>query len=235
MPAAISYVTLEQADRAAGVVVVIDVLRAFTVAALALAAGASAIRCVRTVDEALTVRDDHPRALAMGEHNHGRKVPGFDLGNSPTELAGIDVATRLLVHRTSAGTQGLVASAGNADHLFAASFVCAAATARAVLELNPDDVTFVATGVDHRDGDEDIACAEYIAAMLTGAAPDPDAYLRRVLESDAAKAFRKDDADFPEADLHEAVRLDAVGFALRAQVDYGQVTLVAYHPTASSS
>jgi 2-phosphosulfolactate phosphatase len=221
----ITHVTLDDAARCSGVVVVIDVLRAFTVGALALGAGARAIRCVATVEEALRLREEHPGSLAMGEHHHGRRVPGFDLGNSPTELATADVEGRLLIHRTSAGTQGLVGAAAGAAQLFAASFVCAGATARAVAALTPEGVTFVSTGVDHRDGDEDLACAEYIAALLTSGDVDPQPYLARVASSDAAQAFLGDDADFPASDLDHAVRLDAVDFALRADVDQGRPTL----------
>lgn len=229
----IAHVTLEDAGAADGVVVVIDVLRAFTVGALALAAGARAIRCVATVEEALGVRDANPGSLAMGEHRVGRRVPGFDLGNSPTQLSGADLGGRLLIHRTSAGTQGLVGAAATATRLFAASFVCAGATARAVVALAPDRVTFVSTGVDHRDGDEDLACAEYLAALVTGRDPDPGPYLRRVRTSDAAQAFLGDHPDFPAADLDEAIRLDAVDFALLAEVDDGRVTLVAHSSPAA--
>jgi 2-phosphosulfolactate phosphatase len=224
----VSHVTLDDAGRALGVVVVVDVLRAFTVGAFALAAGARAIRCVGTVEEALAVRDANPGSLAMGEHHHGRPVPGFDLGNSPTGLRGVDLAGRLLVHRSSAGTQGLVGAAPAARHLFAASFVCAGATAAAVRALEPDQVTFVATGVDHRDGDEDIACAEYIAALLEGGDVDAQPYLRRVRASDAAQPFLDGHPDFPAGDLDEAVRLDAVDFALRAEVVEGHPTLLAH-------
>jgi len=225
-------VTLEDPGRHGGVVVVVDVLRAFTVAALALHAGARAIRCVRTVTEALAERAANPGSLAMGEVN-GRRVPGFDLGNSPTELAAADLEGRLLVHRTSAGTQGLVGAAGSAAVLFAASFVCAGATARAVASVRSDDVTFVLTGVGDRDGDEDRACADYIAALLTGGDADPEPYLRRVRASDAAQAFTgNDDPDLPASDIEHAVRLDAVDVALRADVDGAHPTLTAYAPPA---
>jgi 2-phosphosulfolactate phosphatase len=211
------------------VVVVIDVLRAFTVASLALAAGARAIRCVATVEQALAVREANPGSLAMGERE-GRPIPGFDLPNSPSALAGADVGGRLLVHRTRAGTQGLVLAAPRARNLLAASFPCAGATARAVRSLEPDGVTFVATGVDHRDGDEDIACAEYIAALLTGDGIDPEPYVRRVRSSDAARAFLSGDPDFPDADLDLAMRLDTVDFALLAQVEDGDPTLICSAP-----
>lgn len=210
--------TLEGVQDASGVVVVIDVLRAFTLGALALAAGAVEVRCVRTTEEALQLRDESPGALAMGEHHRGHRVPGFDLGNSPTELAAVDVAGARLVHRSSAGTQGLVAAAAVADHLFAASFVCAGATARAVAALAPERVTFVATGVDERDGEEDLACADYLTELLHGRAPEPGPYLARIRSSDAGRLFGTE-AHLPASDLEHATRLDAVDFALRAETE----------------
>jgi 2-phosphosulfolactate phosphatase len=220
----IRMVTLPDAPAAEGVVVVVDVLRAFTTAALALEHGAMAVRCVRTVEEALAERAATPGCLAMGEVD-GRPVPGFDLSNSPSELLRADVTGRLLVHRTTAGTQGIVTATG-AEALFATSFVCAAATARAVTALGPEAVTFVLTGVDERDGEEDRACAEYLAALLRGAAPDPAPYLARVGASDAGRRFvAGDDPDFPAADVAVATDLDAVDLALRAERDRGSVTL----------
>jgi 2-phosphosulfolactate phosphatase len=222
----IRMVTLDGAAEAEGVVVVVDVLRAFTVAALALDRGATAVRCVRTVEEALEERAANPGSLAMGEVD-GRPIPGFDLSNSPSTLLRADVRGRLLVHRTTAGTQGVVGSA-RAAHLYATSFACATATARAVAALAPVAVTFVLTGVDDRDGDEDRACAEYVAAFLRGGRPDPTPYLARVGASDAGRRFvADDDPDFPAADVAVATRLDAVDIALRAEQHDGRSTLTA--------
>lgn len=213
-----------------GVVVVVDVLRAFTTAAFALAKGATAVRCVGSVEEALAARDDLPGSLAMGEVG-GRRPEGFDLSNSPTEMLDADVSGRLLIHRTSAGTQGLVAAADHATDLFAASFVCAGATARALSARAPDEVTFVLTGVDHRDGDEDRACADYITALLLGEAPDPVPYLDRVRAADAAQAFLcGDDPEFLASDVDHATDVDAVPFALEAHVESGRPVLRAAGP-----
>ncbi|QBI19086.1 2-phosphosulfolactate phosphatase [Egibacter rhizosphaerae] len=214
--------TLADVDRAEGLVVVVDVLRAFTTGALALAAGAREIVCVATVEEALAERDRRPGSLAMGEVG-GRPVEGLDLGNSPSELDRardrIDLTDRTIVQRTSAGTQGVVGAGHGADALFAASFVCAGATLRAVHALAPREVTFVATGVDDRDGDEDLACAEYLAAGLSGDEPDPGPFLERVRASDAARPFLHDpDPDFPAADVAIATRLDTVDTALWADL-----------------
>lgn len=214
----IRHLTLADVDEASGVVVVIDVLRAFSTAAIALARGAVGVVCVASVEEALAERAQRPGSLAIGEVD-GRGVPEFDLDNSPTHMASADVAGRVLVQRTTAGTQGVVRAAARAEALLAASFVCAEATVEAVRALEPGEVALVATGVDHRDGEEDVACAEYLAARLRGEVPDPAPYLARVRGSDAAAKFTAGDPDFPVRDLDYSTDLDAVGLALRADVD----------------
>ena len=73
---------LEGATRATGTVAVIDVFRAFTTAAVALANGASTIVMVRTVEEALKLREAGVGQICMGEVR-GRAPPGFEFGNSP--------------------------------------------------------------------------------------------------------------------------------------------------------
>jgi len=200
-----------------GIVVVIDVLRAFTFEAWAFARGAGRMLAVDEPDRALHVaRTLLPGSLAAGERG-GRPLEGFDLGNSPLALEGLDVAGRTIVHRTSAGTQGLARTAG-APLVLAASFVTAGATARFLREHGADDVTFVVTGASlGRDGDEDLACAELIAARLGGDDPDPATFLARVPTSDAGRMFGPDGPDWaPPEDLRLACEVDRFDFALIA-------------------
>lgn len=209
----IEVVDLDGAADAEGVVVVVDVLRAFTTACVALDRGAREIWPVAAVEEAIALRDRTPGALAMGEVD-GIIADGFDLSNSPVDLRDADVGDRILVQRTSAGTQGIVRAA-HADHLFAASFLCAAATAAAVGALQPDVVTMIVTGRDHRDGDEDVACAEYLAELVVGAAPDPAPYLARIARSSAGRQFLDDDQpELSTRDLALSEQLDLVHFSL---------------------
>ncbi len=95
-----SRATLNNCAAATGTVVVIDVLRAFSTAAFAFAAGVSDILLVREVEEAEALRLQFPEARITGEVG-GRHVPGFDFGNSPSELMGVDLAGRRLIQRTS--------------------------------------------------------------------------------------------------------------------------------------
>lgn len=210
----IDIVDLDGCSVADDVAVAIDVLRAFSTAAYALAAGAERIWLVSGVEEALALRAQTSGALAMGEVG-GIRAAGFDLGNSPFGLSRHDLRGRTLIHRSSAGTQGVV-RAVKARTLFGASFVCAAATARAVLALNPRRVTLVVTGVRaDNGGDEDLACAEYLAGLLRGEAPDAAPYLRRVRESQNAGLFTDPaNPDFPAEDLVLCTQLDRFDFAL---------------------
>lgn len=211
---------LDACSQADGVVVVIDVLRAFSTSAYAFAAGAAEILPVATVAEAFELRRRFPGALLMGEVD-GLMIDGFDFGNSPNDLNGYDLYGRRMIQRTGHGTQGLVLSR-SAAYLFAASFVCAGATAEAVLRLRPTRVTLVITGVvadpggaAFVQGDEDVACADYLEALLRGSAPDPAPYLERVIRAPAANKFHDpEQMDFSPADLDSCTRLDRFDFAM---------------------
>jgi 2-phosphosulfolactate phosphatase len=226
----IRYATLVDCHTATDLVVVVDVIRAFTTAAHLFDRGAAAILPVAAIDEARALRRADPGVVLAGEEG-GMPIDGFDLGNSPSQLDGVDVAGATVVQRTSAGTQG-VARSSAADRMLVASFVCATATVRAIHRLATAEVTFVLTGVDHRDGEEDRACAEYVAALVGGDDPDPGPYVRRAWASSAAQWFL-DEArpDFPLADLELATQVDRFDAAM--VVERGARDIIrAAHPSS---
>ena len=200
-------------------VVVIDVLRAFTVQPWLFHRGATRILTVTGEQQAIALRDDHlPEALLAGEEG-GVQIEGFDLGNSPAQVARADVAGRTIIHRTSAGTQGLARTAGS-GLVLAASFVTAGATARLLAAQGPQRVTFVITGASlGRDGDEDLAAAELITARLRGQDPDPTPYLDRVASSDAGRNFVPGGPAWADpADLAACIEVDRFDHTLLATV-----------------
>ena len=87
---------LEGATRATGTVAIIDVFRAFTTAAVALANGAARILMVSTVEEALALCDAGIGQLCTGEV-HGRSPDGFDFGNSPFEVSTVDFTGKTII------------------------------------------------------------------------------------------------------------------------------------------
>jgi len=209
--------TIDTCANATGTVIVIDVIRAFTTAAYAFAAGARDIALVSAVGEAFALRKRMPGVLLMGEEE-GRTIPGFDFGNSPAALASHDLRDRRLVQRTSRGTQGVVRS-HQADDLLATSFACASAAVRHILQTTPTTLTFVITG-EHLpgEGDEDAACADYIEALLHNNEVDVEPFLNRVRLSPAGRRLLDPDyPEYPAADLCYCLQVNRFDFAMRAR------------------
>ncbi len=207
--------SIETCSGAKDTVVAIDVLRAFSTNAYALGAGIDSIALVGTVEEALALKGRLPGILLMGEVD-GLPIEGFDFGNSPTPFETTDFVGRRMVQRTTAGTQGIVRSR-RATHLLAASFCCAEATVAYLRRLGPERVTFVPTGRGDNAGlgDEDVACADYLEALLQGERPDAEPYLRRVRESRHGRRFLDPgEPDFSERDLELCMQVDRFDFAM---------------------
>ena len=214
---------LAGARAAEGHVVIVDVYRAFTTAAFCIAAGAREIVLVSTVEEAIRLRDADREALVStapapfltGEVG-GRPVDGFDVGNSPAAIQGLDLAGRRVIQRSSAGTQGVVA-ATRAEEIVLGSFVTASATCR-YLASRAELVTIVAMGDEGtRPAEEDEACAAYLEGLLEGRpVPRPPAVLMRSGWED-----RLWPEWFPREDAELACDVDRFDFALPVSREAG--------------
>ena len=224
------YTNLETCHEATGMVVVIDVLRAFSNAAFAFSRGAKEIHPVRSVAEALQFKVQTPNSLACGEVG-GLPPEGFDFGNSPTQTKELDLRGRIIVQCTGAGTQGIVRSV-NANTMLAASLVVANATVNYIRKLAPEAVTFVVTGqIENGRGDEDLACAEYFEALLKGAQPDPAPFIERVFRSrDAVQHLDPNKPEFPRTDLDHCTNIDAFDFAMLVAKENGRPVMRTFKP-----
>jgi len=224
------YTNLESCHEATGLVVVIDVLRAFSNAAYAFSRGAKEIYPVGTVEEALQFKVVNPASFAIGEVG-GLPPEGFDFGNSPTQVRELDLTDRVIVQRTGAGTQGIVRSV-KAESMLAASFVVASATVKFIQRIAPDTVTFIVTGqytMGH--GDEDLACAEYLAALLEGQQPDQEPFIKRVFKSrDALQHLDPKETGFPLSDLDLCTQIDTFNFAMPVTKENGRHVMRAVKP-----
>ena len=197
------------------VAVVVDVMRAFTVAAWAFAQGAEKIVLAGSLDEALALKARHPDWVALKD---GPPAPGFDLVNSPGLLRSADLGGCTVVQKTTAGTVGALA-VKDASLVLCAGFVVAEATARLLRARRCDSVTFVVTGEDGR-ADEDLACAQYIARRATGAGTDAAGFLRRAAESRAAAELVEGvrQGVHPD-DVSLCLELDRFPFAMTATLE----------------
>ncbi|TSA29630.1 MAG: 2-phosphosulfolactate phosphatase [Verrucomicrobiaceae bacterium] len=209
----------------ADAVVVIDVLRAFSTAAVALNRGAPEIYPVLDVAEAFARRERDPDLVLMGETDC-RPIPGFDLGNSPVDAAAFAFQGRRAVQRTTAGTRGLVTCAA-APSLWASSFLVASATVAAIIATGAKSTAFVITGTVHYgSADEDLACAEWMSALFRGERPPAELFLQRVRGSVAASTFLDPASPLhAPADVDFCARADVFSFAMKAVSESGRLTL----------
>jgi 2-phosphosulfolactate phosphatase len=204
------------AAAARGIAVIIDVFRAFTVAPHAVAAGVGRILPAGEIEEALSLRNALPDALLVGER-HARRLPGFDAGNSPTEILALGIRGRPLIHTTHAGTQGLV-HAVHADEVLTGALVNVSAIARYLRARNPGRVTLVRMGHEARARcEEDDLCAASIVALLDGAAPPETTAVREQLRRvPAAHKFFDPACDWaPATDFDHCTEVDRFDFVLR--------------------
>ena len=206
---------IQGAQEARGVVIVVDVFRAFTTAAIAFTRGAEKIIMVPEMSQALELRSHNEEYLCMGEVG-GVKPKEFDFGNSPFELTKADISGRILVQSTLAGTVG-VDACRNADSIYAGSLLTAKSTVRAVRRLDPHMVSIVAMGLEGRvRSDEDEQCALYIRNLFLGKIPDHDSVRKLILVG--SESGKYDDPDLPHFDRRDrdiALMVDSVPFAIR--------------------
>ncbi|PNG23277.1 2-phosphosulfolactate phosphatase [Streptomyces cahuitamycinicus] len=215
------FLGIPELAEAPSVAVVVDVMRAFTVAAWAFDRGAEKIVLAQSLDDALALKARHPDWVTLKD---GPPAPGFDAVNSPGLLRSADLAGRTVVQKTTAGTVGALA-VREASLVLCAGFVVAEATARVLRTRECDRVTFVVTGEDGQ-ADEDLACAQYIAMRATEAGTEAAGFLRRAGESRAAAELGEGvrQGVHPD-DVALCLELDRFPFAMVATSEHSLMVL----------
>jgi len=156
---------LDGAKAARGLTVIIDVFRAFSTACYAFEGGIVKSYPVGDIEIAYQLKKKNPDYILVGERNE-KKPPGFDFGNSPSQLLNGKLVGKTMVHSTSSGTQG-IANATNADEIITGSFVNAGAIIRYIQQKKPKTVSLVCMGYACQyPTDEDTLCAEFIKNEL---------------------------------------------------------------------
>ena len=207
---------IEGAQAAKGLTVIIDVFRAMTVEAYVIQNGAADLIPIGSVEDAYAYRDAHPGTLLMGERG-GAICPGFDFGNSPSQVKDFDFTGKTVVHTTSAGTQG-VANATGASEMLTGSLVNAKAIAEYIKNSGAEDVSLVCMGLAGIEPTrEDTLCAEYIKALVEGTPIDLTAGIEECKQGDGAKFFDPNDTIFPEEDFWLSVEADKFDFVLHVE------------------
>jgi 2-phosphosulfolactate phosphatase len=168
---------------AAPVGVVVDVLRATSTIAQALASGWPRVLCAPGIDEARGVREQLGEGLLGGERNAVR-IEGFDVGASPREF--LEPGNQPLIFSTTNGTRAILTAAASCDRVYLGSLLNLDAVARVARESG-EDVAIVCAGFQGTFALDDAYCAGRIVQLVAGD------------RTDAAKAAELIARSFPDA------------------------------------
>lgn len=145
--------------------VVIDILRATTVAAVALSNGAREIIPVATLGDAASLREKLEKStVQLGGEREGKKVEGFDLGNSPFEYGPESVESKTIILATTNGSAALLKGA-EAQQCLSCAFVNISATMKKILEIG-EDVAIICAGNKGGFSLEDALCGGMLVDKL---------------------------------------------------------------------
>ena len=208
---------VEGARRAVGLTVIIDVFRAFSVACYIIDCGAEKLIVTGTPEKAFELRKKYRNSLLAGERNE-RKIDGFDLGNSPTEILCTPLEGRTVILTTTAGTQGLV-NASHADTIVTGSLVNATAVAEYIKHVNPLYVSLVAMGYRAQtSAEEDLLCARFISDRLQNKGKKFEKQISDLRNSSGRRFFLQENLNFsPPTDFFLCTMTDRFNFVLRAE------------------
>jgi 2-phosphosulfolactate phosphatase len=186
MRAHVAFTPAEAASSQVGIVV--DVLRATSTIAQALASGYSRVYCCGEIDQALALREDLGEGLLGGERS-AVKIEGFDAGASPREFLG-EPRAETVIFSTTNGTRAILETAARSEEVLLGSLLNLDAVAAAARERG-EDIAVICAGFQGQFALDDAYCAGRIVQLL-GAEP-----------SDSAKAAEAIARAWP--DPHEAL------------------------------
>lgn len=210
---------VEGAKNAEGLTVIIDVFRAFSVACYAFDGGISRLFDVSEPKDAFMLKEKYKGEILLVGERGEKKISGFDAGNSPTEILQVNLSGKIMIHTTTAGTNGILSS-GGATEVLGASLVNASATARYIRQVSPEMVTLVAMGYRaNMSTEEDLLCARYIRDLLTGRNTDIKDEVKNLRFSSGSRFFNPDNLlHSPPSDFFLCTDLNRFDFVIKAGI-----------------
>jgi 2-phosphosulfolactate phosphatase len=142
--------------------VVVDVLRATSTIAQALASGYERVLCCAEIEDARALRRKLPDSLLGGERQAVR-VEGFDVGASPREF--LEARARTLILSTTNGTRAILETAQRCERVLLGSLLNLSVVARAA---GSDDAVVVCAGFQGGFALDDAYCAGRIVQLGGG-------------------------------------------------------------------
>jgi 2-phosphosulfolactate phosphatase len=157
-------------ETSARVAIVVDVLRATSSIAQALASGYERVLCCAEIEEARALRRDLGDEAVVGGERNAVVIEGFDVGASPREFAQPPRA-KTLVLTTTNGTRAILSAVSRCEVVLLGSLLNLSAVARTAREAG-GDVAIICSGFKGAFALDDAYCAGRIVAALGGDCKD---------------------------------------------------------------
>jgi 2-phosphosulfolactate phosphatase len=161
----VAFTPAEEATAPIGIVV--DVIRATSSIAQALASGYERVLCCREIEEARALRAELGDEAVVGGERDAVVIEGFDVGASPREFAE-GANARTLVLSTTNGTASILTAAVHCERVLLGSLL----NLRALVDAVDDDVAIVCAGFKGAFAFDDAYCAGRIVEELRGERSD---------------------------------------------------------------
>ena len=198
-------------------IVVIDVLRAFTTACYAMSNNPNDYIVVPDLDSAYNLKKKNPDYVLIGEKN-GYDVPGFDYGNSPTQIKDLDFSNRTIIHTTTLGTKGISNALKHTGEIITGSFVNAKAIVNYVKKESPNIVYLFCTDGRLNDN-EDLMFAKYIKGYFENNPLDINIIREKLTKHESGTNYLINPrTEYAKNDFFLALKLNKFNFVLKAYV-----------------
>jgi 2-phosphosulfolactate phosphatase len=159
----VAFTPDEAAEGPVGVVV--DVMRATSTIAQALASGYRRVLCCAEIEDAVALRDSLDEPAILGGERKAVQIEGFDAGASPREY--LEARAETLILSTTNGTRAILTAAARCNEVLLGSLLNLEAVVSAV-RARAEDATVVCAGFQGAFAIDDAYCAGRIVALLDG-------------------------------------------------------------------
>jgi len=143
--------------------IVVDVMRATSTIAQALASGYRRVLCCAEIDDARMLRSELGDAAITGGERNAEQIEGFDAGASPREF--LEPRAETLILSTTNGTRAIVAAAASCEEVVLGSLLNLDAVA-AYARGRGEDTVVLCAGFTEAFAIDDAYCAGRIVALL---------------------------------------------------------------------
>src|SRR5436189_860959 len=145
----------------AHVAIVVDVMRATSTIAQALASGYRRVLCCAEIEEARRLREELGEAAITGGERNAERIEGFDAGASPREF--LEPRAETLILSTTNGTRAILETAERCENVVLGSLLNLGALVQAA---QGQDAVIVCAGFQGAFALDDAYCAGRIVQLV---------------------------------------------------------------------